>query len=70
MVLEGLSNVRRHTCSTQVTLSLACDNGHLSLRIANTVPAGTVSFEALTGLARTIAVMKIPGAGSRRGGIA
>jgi len=42
IVLEGLSNVRRHTCSTQVTLSLACANGHLSLRIANTVAAGAV----------------------------
>jgi signal transduction histidine kinase len=42
IVLEGLSNVRRHTCSTQVTLSLACANGHLSLRIANAVAVGAV----------------------------
>jgi signal transduction histidine kinase len=42
IVLEGLSNVRRHTRSTRVTLSLACANGHLSLRIANTVAAGAV----------------------------
>jgi signal transduction histidine kinase len=42
MVLEGLSNVRRHTCSTQVTVSLACDNGCLRLQIANTVAARAV----------------------------
>ena len=42
IVLAGLSNVRRHTCSTQVTLSLACANEHLSLRIANTVAVGAV----------------------------
>ena len=42
MVLAGLSNVRRHTCSTQVTISLACDNDSLRLRIANTVAAGAV----------------------------
>src|SRR5439155_4762149 len=40
LVAEGLSNVRRHTCSTQATISLACGNGHLILRIANDIAVG------------------------------
>lgn len=43
MVAEGLSNVRRHTSSAQATISLACCNGTLSLRIANEVGAGAAS---------------------------
>lgn len=35
MVAEGLSNVRRHTSAVQITISLACRDGHLSLRIVN-----------------------------------
>lgn len=41
MVAEGLSNVRRHTDSTWVTMSLACCNGSFLLRIENDDAAGT-----------------------------
>src|SRR5262249_29916464 len=42
MVAEGLSNVRRHTRSAQATVTLACDNEHLCLSIANDTTPGTV----------------------------
>lgn len=35
MVAEGLSNVRRHTSSARATIGLACEGGHLTLRIEN-----------------------------------
>jgi signal transduction histidine kinase len=41
-VAEGLSNVRRHTSSTQATIVLARDNGLLLLRIANAGGAPTL----------------------------
>lgn len=46
IVAEGLSNVRRHTSSARVLISLACCHGHLILRIENDVAAGAapVSF--------------------------
>jgi signal transduction histidine kinase len=42
MVAEGLSNVRRHTQSTQATVILTCSDQHLRLSIANDVATGTV----------------------------
>lgn len=39
IIAEGLSNVRRHTQSPRATISLACQNGHLILQIANDVTA-------------------------------
>jgi signal transduction histidine kinase len=46
MVAEGLSNVRRHTSSTQATVGLTCQHGSLTLRIANDTAkeASPVSF--------------------------
>ena len=41
IIAEGLSNVRRHTRSTQATSGLACRNGHLILQIANDVTAAS-----------------------------
>lgn len=42
MVVEGLSNVRRHTSSTRVTIALVYGNGHFILRMENDVAAGAV----------------------------
>lgn len=42
MVVEGLSNVRRHTSSTRVTIALAHGNGHFILRMENDVAAESV----------------------------
>ena len=43
-VAEGLSNVRRHTNALQATVSLACSEGHLILRIENEGMDGWVPF--------------------------
>jgi signal transduction histidine kinase len=43
IIAEGLSNVRRHTTSTRATISMACSNGHLTLRIVNDGAAGAAS---------------------------
>jgi signal transduction histidine kinase len=60
-VAEGLSNVRRHTNAVQATVSLACSEGHLILRIENEGTDGWAPFtprsiteraEALGGQAR------------------
>jgi signal transduction histidine kinase len=42
MVAEGLSNVRRHTRSTQATVTLTCCDQHLRLSIANDVAIDSV----------------------------
>ncbi|MBI3325998.1 MAG: hypothetical protein HYZ81_04745, partial [Nitrospinae bacterium] len=42
IVAEGLSNVRRHTSSTQATVALACVDGQLVLRIADAGGAPTL----------------------------
>jgi signal transduction histidine kinase len=46
MVAEGLSNIRRHTRSTQATIGLTCQSGSLTLRIENNTAraAPPVSF--------------------------
>jgi signal transduction histidine kinase len=43
MVTEGLSNIRRHTNSTQATIGLTCCNDHLILRMEN-ASAAPASF--------------------------
>ncbi len=43
IIAESLSNVRRHTTSTRATISMACSNGHLTLRIANDGAAGAAA---------------------------
>ena len=43
IIAEGMSNVRRHTTSTRAIISMACNNGHLTLRIANDVAVGAAS---------------------------
>jgi signal transduction histidine kinase len=35
MIVEGLSNIRRHTEARNAVIELACSNGHLILRIEN-----------------------------------
>lgn len=42
MVAEGLSNVRRHTRSTEATIHLTCRDDHLCLHIRNDLTAGTI----------------------------
>src|SRR5437016_9223787 len=41
IVVEGLSNIRRHTSSAWATIGLACRNGQLRLRIVNDITAGS-----------------------------
>lgn len=52
MVAEGLSNVRRHTHSPWATVSLACHNEHLIMRIEN---AGMVGEAPVSFTPRSIA---------------
>ena len=44
MVVEGLSNIRRHTAARQATVSLECCNAHLILRIQNKGTAGGTQY--------------------------